>query len=370
MQVRALLAFAVLLLLSSHQTASAIEVRGGKLEDVVVARSGTSLSTFVTEFIDGWFARGPNTFDVDKEENVYVLDWWGEKILKFDKEGKWVSSILVQGFPGTRSVPHIGTAPEGKRPRSDIAVDNWGNVYLTAGNNNILKFSPEGTLLFRLGGYGFPFVTVDKDGRFYYFRIGRTLGTVDIYSPEGDRKATILHEFEYPDRVVIQKEAGNDIYFRVNKYLMKTTLEDYLRTGKLDTAAVLPGQFRLFRYWDERVREAGPEPSPGTLIGFDTNNCFYFDEREYWYGYRPHRFCEVHHIYKCCLDDGEFEIAGPVRLCFVKGKDGECSAKGLWDFPEHKQFIVSGDGTVYFLHGTVDTVKVSKITIDEPESEP
>jgi len=52
---------------------------------------------------------------------------------------------------------------------------------------------------------------------------------------------------------------------------------------------------------------------------------------------------------------------GEVVMRFKKGTE-ECSDKELWLF--RKQFVVSGDGTIYFLHGTVDKIKISKIIMD------
>lgn len=63
------------------------------------------------------------------------------------------------------------------------------------------------------------------------------------------------------------------------------------------------------------------------------------------------------------LENEEFHLLAPITIHLVKGRDPECSNRVLWDFAK-KQFIVSGDGTIYFLHGTVDTVKVSKIMMD------
>ncbi|KPK99691.1 MAG: hypothetical protein AMJ91_06835, partial [candidate division Zixibacteria bacterium SM23_73_3] len=84
MSTRHLLAFVVLLFAPLYETASAIEIEGGRLEDVVVADSGFSDSTFVTELRDGWYPVGPESFDVDKDGKIYVLDQLGAKVLKYD----------------------------------------------------------------------------------------------------------------------------------------------------------------------------------------------------------------------------------------------------------------------------------------------
>ena len=364
MKTSHILVLVLSLLLFSFQTPNAIEVRYGKLENVLVALSGDTDSTFVTEFIDNWFARGPNALDVDKDGNIYILDWRGEKVVKFDKEGKFLLSFTIPGapgFPGTWPVAGIPGMPESQGPTSEIAVDNSGNVYVTTGNT--LKFSPDGAFLFRLHDATLQHVAVDAHGRFYNFA-DELSGVVDMYSAEGEHRARMHHDFEYPDRVMTQKEAGDDIYFRVGKYLMKTTLEDFLETDNLDTVAILPNKLRLLWYKDEGVDLPARVPPPPYLIGVDKNNCFYFHSSDYLQDVKMLRFCESHTISRWSLYDGELNDPRSLSLFFLKGKDGECTYKGLWDFAKGKQFVVAGDGTIYFLHGTVDTIKVSKLTID------
>lgn len=185
-----------------------------------------------------------------------------------------------------------------------------------------------------------------------------------MYSAEGEHRTRMRYDFEYPDRVITQKEAGDDIYFRVDKYLMKTTCEDFLKTGKLDTVATLPNKLRLLRHRDPGGSVQLPIEPPPDLIGVDRNNRFYFQRTRHFQDERTGPFCESHTIIRWSLENGELHHPRFLILFFLKGKDGECTYKGLWDFAKGKRFVVAGDGSIFFLHGTVDTIKVSKLTID------
>ena len=373
MKLKHSLTFFLLLFLFSHHTCCGIQTKGGKLEDVLVMGSGGSEHEVVTEFSSGYYPRGPKSIDVDKEGNIYVLDWLGERVQKYDKEGRWVSSFPVSmAAPSGEALPQI----------YDIAVDNWGNVYVTgrpAGipNNSIHKYSPEGKLLIQVpnvagmerGNFGhvvYWFVLTDKSGRVYNF--GKEhLGGVVVYSPQGELKKVVNRcEYDYFDVGIVQKELGDDVYFRVSKYLLRTSLEEFLQSGKIDTIAVLPDWTRLLKFADDKLREPGWVEYPLTLIGFDRDTCFYFHQLEDWCKDRGRGMCEIHWIYKFRLEKGALIEAGEAVIYFERGK-AECSDKELFDF--YKQFIVSGDGTIYFLHGTVDTVKVSKVILDELEFE-
>ncbi len=337
---------------------------GGKLVEVVVADSGYTDSTIATKFEDGWRSEGPTKFDVDKDGNIYILDRFDCQVQKYDKTGKWVFSFSIPG-QRTRENPSGKCSPY---VLGDITVDNWGNIYVQN-----MKFSPQGELLFECERDGN--VLTDRTGRIYYF--GDQFSTVDIYSSECrregqiDRWESILDD--YWDLGIVQKEVGDDIYFRENKYLVRTSFEEYSKDakvdsegrvtrGKIDTVAVLPGVLRLKEFYDEPEDIVWPE-IPFTFIGFDRNNNFYFVTSEFYYGEkRLMRVCRVYRILRYHLEDGELTKTGELLVAFAKGRE-ECSDKELFELSS--EFKVTGGGTIYFMHGTVDKVKVSKIIFDE-----
>ena len=90
-----LLLFVIAIFVLTNRISDAMKIEGGKLVDVVVADSGSSDSAFTTELKDGWLAEGPNSFDVDQQGNVYILDQISGRVLKFNKDGKWLSTLAV-----------------------------------------------------------------------------------------------------------------------------------------------------------------------------------------------------------------------------------------------------------------------------------
>jgi DNA-binding beta-propeller fold protein YncE len=64
---------------------------------------------------------------VDNQGNIYVADWYGERILKFDSEGKALA---------TWHGPDVGI--DWFVNMQDIAVDEQGNLYLTDGTEDLV----------------------------------------------------------------------------------------------------------------------------------------------------------------------------------------------------------------------------------------
>ncbi|MCJ7507568.1 MAG: hypothetical protein MUO85_02405 [candidate division Zixibacteria bacterium] len=357
--MRRLSIFLILLLIFGCRATGAIEITGGKIIDVVVADSGSSDSTFHTQLYEGWPV-GPESFDIDEEGNIYVLDVL--KILKFDRGGKWITTFK-------------GISKSGKYEGEsfwDIAVDNCGSIYVVKALR-IMKFSPQGKFLLQTedipeysnGGPSWVIgsnIEADKSGRIYnpHSRDG-----IVVYDQELKLKQVILMDaWHYSDVGIVQKDVSNDIYFRQNKYIFRTSLEEYSQSGKIDTAAVLPKEITNPRFLIKRTSERYPPP-PNIFcpfIGFDKDSCFYFYKDEQWYGKKETRdICRRFSILKYKLERNRMNKFGEVVLDVPRDNE-ECSSTGL--HYSYKQFIVTGDGTVYWLHGTVDTVKVSKIIID------
>jgi DNA-binding beta-propeller fold protein YncE len=89
--------------------------------------NGQFLSMIFPEPIDSQSAFLGN-IAVDNQGNIYVADWYGERIVKFDPEGKalaaWSGSdVGIDWFVNMQ----------------DIAVEQQGNIYLTDGTEDLVR---------------------------------------------------------------------------------------------------------------------------------------------------------------------------------------------------------------------------------------
>ncbi len=356
MKANFFLLFILMMAILDCQTSRGIEIKGGMLMDVVIVSGDNSDSTFTpTDLVP---PGGPDVLDVDKDGNIYILDRFGCKILKFDKKGKWIPAFRL-------AMKRMGTVP------GNMAVDNQGNVYVER-DRRILKFSPEGKFLFQSkdvkkeGEYIHTVgsdITVDKSGRIYttgrrYVRYIRDSELTIRDTIDVDRKG-----YKRFDKGITQKEVGDSIYFRYKEYLMRTSLEEHSGNGKIDTVAILPEELMQYRTFDEELliaAEQAPMVKDYYLMGFDKDNCFYFYLNDWKYDERdePENLCKKYTILKYRLKEKKLIKEKEVLLELARDKE-ECSKRAMLHFV--KQFHVTGDGTIYWLHGTVDTVKVSEI---------
>jgi hypothetical protein len=370
MKLRLFLLSVSLIYVFTYQAVIAIEIKGGKMEDVVVTDSGSTDSTLITRLKGGWLAEGPNSFDVDQQGNIYILDQIGGRVLKFDRNGKWLSTFIA-----TKD-----TFPLGKTNIfDDIAVDTLGNTYISRGV--LIKLSPLGKLLCEKPTYDdrrhgmlqqvYKYVSADREGRLYNFSERLSIGGIAIYDSICELEEELNVNSDYLDIGIVQRDVGNDIYYREDKYLIKERLKELKSAGEsksvVDTVAILPDNLRLQEYMDDKTVEYGWVPPPVWFIGFDKDSCFYFLESRYLYNDRESSICLLYRILKYRLEKKELVESGEVEIKFNRGQD-ECSDRELFDFT--KRFIVTGDGSIYFLHGTVDKIKISKITINEARIEP
>ena len=77
------------------------------------------------------------------------------------------------------------------RAISSIAVDNWGNVYVADGNNQIQKFDSNGHFITKWGTkgsvneqfYSISSIGVDSSGNVYAADVGKSDNFIHVYSP-------------------------------------------------------------------------------------------------------------------------------------------------------------------------------------------
>ncbi len=125
---------------------------------------------------------GPSGLAFDGDDNLYVVDSLNDRVQKFTKHGKFISSWGTSG------------AGEGEFNRPwGVTVDLEGSVYVVDwGNSRVQKFSPDGEYRMSFGtpeGSGGELdhpagVAVDSDGDVYVTDWGNR--RVQIFEPDGE----------------------------------------------------------------------------------------------------------------------------------------------------------------------------------------
>ena len=138
----------------------------------------------LTTWGEGLFLAGHGIY-ISPSDEVFLIDWDGHEVMKFDANGKLLLRFGNRGRPAFQA-PFNHPA--------DVAVAPSGEIYIADGyaNSNVHRFSAEGK---HLGSWGTPgsgpgqFSTphgIWVDGNERVYVADRENSRVQIFSPEGD----------------------------------------------------------------------------------------------------------------------------------------------------------------------------------------
>ncbi len=352
-----------------------VKIWGGRIEDVLVLEEGTGPGQ-IKGLQDTPHNLQPNAIDVDMNRNLYLHDPFNTRIQVFSSNGNFLREIKTNGLIED-------SLASGAIQGHNIACDNGCNIYLigsTWGHDNglylrLVKYSyndeqlPQTIVIdnFKLPGNWVPTpgINADYQGNLYiYFRpaidewekpITWQEAVARIYLYENGARLKTHFEVqkvqrdEIPPQIVQKEDSLVRIVFLRNGYLHLTNILE-----------IISGVLK------DSIKEPPELTSSVALIGFDLNLNIYLLEKDHWV-YKTSEiaaagtFITILHRYK--IEKGQLIETGRVYLDFLKGLSEKEREKVATEF--EKRYVVAGNGEVYFLHGTIDKLYISKIIFDE-----
>jgi len=130
----------------------------------------------------------PSIVRADRWGNIYVVDRGNNRIVKFDKDGKFLKEI-----------GGIGQGPGEFLEPVDVIIDQEGRLFVAdKGNLRIQIFDPDGHFLksFKIRSISYALdggvLALDSQGRIY-ISSPTERGIITVYSPEGNELANVGH---------------------------------------------------------------------------------------------------------------------------------------------------------------------------------
>lgn len=342
----------------------AVEIWGGKIENIIEMDSGSGPGQFAVESIH-IPPLHPDAFAINTLGRVYIHDPANGRIHIYDTTGYLLNEIRFEDYRKKGLKLVIGLR------NLDITADNDGNVYLldyaeNEGNyaHRVVKFSSEGEVLNVFVPYEpkplrwLHSMYCDYFGNTYFYLVDQHLDStwVVVYDP----KAQPLTKFEVYNRLVFPSD-GSLVQVKDAKGQLVFLKGDYLWVTNVDNM--------LSGFKKERVRRVDvPQEllsGPYRFIGFDSNLNIFFSEEPHFRDLGKDQrsrssAVEILRRYKIERDEKLVET-GRVYLNF--GDEGE----KLDEYPLStftKRFLIGDEGEVYFLHGTTRKLYLSRIIFD------
>ncbi|EQB63237.1 MAG: hypothetical protein RBG1_1C00001G0816 [candidate division Zixibacteria bacterium RBG-1] len=350
-----------------------VRIIGGQLKDIVVMKNGTGPGE-IKGYTVGAFLCQPDALDIDIRGNIYLHDNGNSRIQIFSPSGQYLKEIQLDKLLKDRATfSHV---------EEDITVDNFGNVYLVdsakgkgkkkGSYSRLVRFSSQGNVsviaeLLPIMDYGSSQgISTDYFGNLYLFAwlgpselAGRIEGgRISVFDPGGklEGRFEVFGRGFPPESQIVQKadSLGRVIFMR-NGYLCLSEVP-FIKYGTAKDSVKIPEELLSYEF---------------RLIGFDLEFNIYFLEEHR--GFVRGKFWDIHvssiHRFNLYKDDeGAKKLfkTGEVILDF-----NDLSREEFLNLATEfvKQFVVAGNGEVYFLHGTIHKLTLSKIIFEEDKNE-
>ena len=216
----------------------------------------------VVESFGGGMFIWPHGIDVDPDGNVWVTDavaaartpegTRGHQVVKFSPEGEVLMRLGTPGTPG--SDPNQFNAPSG------VVVADNGNIFVTDGhgdntNNRVMKFSDDGTFIKSWGqtGYGpgefrtLHAIAIDSRGR--VFVADRSNNRIQIFDQDGDFLAS-WNQFGRPSGIFFDRDDHIYVADSESDDVQNPGFEMGIRVG--DALSGWVSEFILYPWGDPR----------------------------------------------------------------------------------------------------------------------
>ncbi len=216
----------------------------------------------VVESFGGGMFIWPHGIDVDPDGNVWVTDavaaartpegTRGHQVVKFSPEGEVLMRLGTPGTPG--SGPNQFNAPSG------VVVADNGNIFVTDGhgdntNNRVMKFSSDGAFIKSWGQTGFGpgefrtlhAIAIDSRGR--VFVADRSNNRIQIFDQDGDFLAS-WNQFGRPSGIFFDRDDHIYVADSESDDVQNPGFEMGIRVG--DALSGWVSEFILYPWGDPR----------------------------------------------------------------------------------------------------------------------
>jgi DNA-binding beta-propeller fold protein YncE len=207
---------------------------------------------------------GPNAIVIDSEDNIYITEFMGNRVQKFNSDGEL---IIAWGSEGS---------DDGQfRNPTGIAIDSENNIYVSeSGNSRVQKFTSDGDWLATWGGRGSNdgqflsamVIIIDSEERVYVSDWGNS--RIQVFDTDGEflmtwgEQGSASGQLLNPTGVTIDSDGNVWVVDRGNHRVQSFTPDgDHLST------------------WGSQGSEDGQFMAP-TSIAIDTDGLIYVSEAD------------------------------------------------------------------------------------------